>query len=57
MAMYAPQKKHRAHHGNYYRKPTKNEVESLMKLYANVSTINRITPTKKVVGVQLKLKL
>ena len=57
MAMYKPQRKHRANHGNYFKKPTKGEVKGPMNLYAGIAEINRITPAKKVVGVQLKLKL
>jgi hypothetical protein len=54
--MYKPQRKHRANHGNYFKKPTKGEVNGLLRLYAGVR-LNTKTPTKKVVGVQLKLKL
>ena len=55
--MYKPQQKHRAQHGNYYKKPTKGEVVGLMQLYAGVSIINKVNPVKKAVGVQLKLEL
>ena len=50
MAMYKPQRKHRAKHCNYKKKPSQKSVKALMDLYAGIIPI-------KEVGVQLKLEL
>jgi hypothetical protein len=57
MAMYKPQKKHRAEHGNYCNKPTRRQVNGLMLFYANVDKAVKQLPVRKQVGVQLKLEL
>lgn len=57
MAMYKPQKKHRAGHGNYQNKPTRRQVNGLMLFYANVDKAVKQLPVRKQVGVQLKLEL
>ena len=56
MAMYKPQRRHRAQHGNYFSRPPKRAIQNLMKLYAGVDYITRITPVKKEPGVQLKIE-
>ena len=48
--------KHRASHGGYKQKPTRESVRALLNLYAGVSQLPEvITPRKSNPGVQLKL--
>jgi len=54
MAMYKPQKKHRAGHGNYRSKPTRRAVNNLMLFYADLDKVVKQLPVKKQAGVQLK---
>jgi hypothetical protein len=45
---------HKAKHGGYRQKPTKEAVRGLMNLYACVATETKQRPAKKVEGSQLK---
>jgi len=54
MAMYKPQRKHRANHMNYYQKPTRSEVKGLINLYKGVGSVDLDTPIKRQ-GVQLQI--
>ena len=58
MCKYQPQLKHKAQHGNYYKKPTKREVTALMMFYRGVGdAVDKIRPAMKKAGTQLKLEL
>ena len=45
--------KHKAQHGGYKQKPTRQQVKALLDLYAGVQVVNRTKPTKKIEGNQL----
>jgi hypothetical protein len=45
--------KHKAQHGGYKQKPTRQQVKALLDLYAGVQVVNRTKPTKKEEGNQL----
>ena len=54
-AIYPQQKKHKAKHRGYKKKPTKKEVNALMGMYAAIGTTTTLKPVMKKEGVQLKL--
>lgn len=45
--------KHKAQHGGYKQRPSKQQVNAVLDLYAGVQMVNRTKPTKKVEGNQL----
>lgn len=55
--MYQPQKKYKANHSGYRKRPTGKEVLGLMTLYMGIDNVALMRPVKKQVGVQLKLEL
>ena len=54
MAQYKPQRKHKAQHGNYYKKPAQHEVSALNGLYQGICDVigeiemKPVTKTKRI---------
>lgn len=55
--MFQPQLKHKAQHGNYYKKPSKAAIRGLMSMYRGIDAVSIQRPVMKRIGVQLKLDL
>jgi len=54
--MYNSQKKHKAKHGGYRQRPTRQAVAAQMQMYAAIAETTKTAPAKEQSGAQLKLK-
>ena len=62
MSMYQPQKKHKAQHGNYAKKPSQRQIGGLMDLYSGIQGVSaKLSDQKEKAqlppGHQFRLKL
>jgi len=56
MSWHPNSNKHKANHCGYKSKPSRKSVLALMNLYAKCSDVAKNSPTKKQIGIQLKLE-